>query len=405
MALNFPSNPINGQTYGSYTYDATVGIWRSSSAGQGIVSTTTSAPTTAVSGDMWFNPNDGTMYVYYNDGTSGQWVESRAPITADGYQSPNYIINGGFDIWQRGNSFNGTTYNYGPDRWEVIRGAFTAGATFSRQTSGLAGTQYCMRIQRDSGNTSTQYILVTTPLETVSSIPLAGKTITFSFYARKGANFSGTGINYYVRSGLGTDQGPHTSWTGEAYPINTSTTLTDSWVRYSGTAFVPSTVTQLGVTFSYTPTGTAGTNDYFEIAGVQLEEGSVATPFRRNANSIQGELAACQRYYWRSSVAWSGNLYGKVSMGLFIGSTSGFIVLQLPVPLRVKPTAVEFSDLYLYDGLGSFSVTAATIDNASMNAVGVSFNIASGGTVTRACMLAISNSGGSNAYVGITAEL
>jgi hypothetical protein len=74
--------------------------------------------------------------------------------------------------------------------------------------------------------------------------------------------------------------------------------LQTSYTRFTHTFTVPagasvSTSTSLQVTPYVTGAGTA---NYF-ITGVQLEAGPVATPFRRNANSLQGELAACQRYY------------------------------------------------------------------------------------------------------------
>ena len=100
----------------------------------------------------------------------------------------NLIINGAFDIWQRGTSFTGLLGNaYGADRWMFNN---TTGRTYSRQSSGLDGFQYCLRVQRDSGQTSTNAPTVIYSNETVNSIPLQGKTVTLSYYARAGANFS-----------------------------------------------------------------------------------------------------------------------------------------------------------------------------------------------------------------------
>jgi hypothetical protein len=216
----------------------------------------------------------------------------------------NFIINGGMDIWQRGttHTFAGTSYQYMPDRWRFVRGNFTTGATISRQITGdinnLPNLQYCARVQRDSGNTSTQYMEFATTLETANSIPLAGKTVTFSFYARKGANYSEVNSNISVIAiyGTGTDQSQE-NFTSRTGFIGTNVTLTTTWQRFSFTGNINAAAKGIGFLTAYTPTGTAGAADYFEITGIQLEAGSVATPFCLAGGDVAGELAKCQRYY------------------------------------------------------------------------------------------------------------
>lgn len=77
-ALDFPSSPTNGQIFGQYVYDSTKGAWRvSSQVGTAVVSSAT-APTSPVAGNMWFNTNDGVLFVYYDDGNTSQWVEVKS---------------------------------------------------------------------------------------------------------------------------------------------------------------------------------------------------------------------------------------------------------------------------------------------------------------------------------------
>jgi hypothetical protein len=82
MAVDFPTSPSNGQTFTSgtitYTYNATAGLWNSAASGGGGSSVTVSdtAPASPSDGDMWYNSLDLNLYVYYNDGTSSQWVQS-----------------------------------------------------------------------------------------------------------------------------------------------------------------------------------------------------------------------------------------------------------------------------------------------------------------------------------------
>ena len=215
------------------------------------------------------------------------------------YQSAyngNAVINGGFDIWQRGTSIaNTATYVYSADRWQQ---GGSAAQTTSRQTSSLTGIQYCARVQRNSGSTSTTVVAVNVSMESADSYRFAGQTVTFSFYARAGANYSSASsvLGVYVQSGTGTDQNANSGYTGAAAVINQNATLTTSWQRFQYTAAVGSTASEIGLSFYYTPVGTAGANDYFEVTGVQLELGSIATNFKRAGGTIQGELAACQRY-------------------------------------------------------------------------------------------------------------
>lgn len=219
------------------------------------------------------------------------------------YMPPrNPIINSNFSVWQRGTSSAiSTSGTYLADRWQGYRAV--TGSTYSRQTTNdttnLPNIQYCARIQRDSGNTSTSALHLQQNFESVNSIPYAGKSIVLSFYARAGANYSSasSALSVQLASGTGTDQNLiFTPYTGAAYPVNSSATLTTTWQRFTFTGTVATTATELAVLFYYTAVGTAGANDYFEVTGVQLELGSVANTYMPNQPTYQGELAACQRY-------------------------------------------------------------------------------------------------------------
>lgn len=75
MPLDFPANPTNGQEYGAYIYNATVGAWQAKEDPATVAVTSDVAPTSANNGEIWYNTTTGVSYVYYNDGNSGQWVE------------------------------------------------------------------------------------------------------------------------------------------------------------------------------------------------------------------------------------------------------------------------------------------------------------------------------------------
>jgi hypothetical protein len=261
----------------------------------------------------------------------------------------NFLINGGMDIWQRGTSATGGYPTYLADRWMNYRAV--AGSTFSRQVTGdttnLPSIQYCQRLQRNSGNTATNDVIISQSIESVNSIPLAGKTVIMSFYARKGADLSSASSVMFagIYSGTGTDQNFIAGFTGVATVVAESKTLTTTWQRFTVTGTVGATATEIGVQLGFTPTGTASTNDYIEITGVQLELGSTATTFSRAGGTIQGELAACQRYF--EMITGGGGVIGQAA-----NTTTINIVAMYKVTKRVAPTLT-----------GLLSVVAAFIPN------------------------------------------
>ena len=353
--------------------------------------------TTYANGDVYsasdVNDTNGTINAFVTGGqTAGK----------------NSVINGGMDIWARGTSFTPNTTIYMADRWEMYVGA--TGTTVTRQTTSdttnLPFIQYCMRVSRDSGNTGTNIRYLYQPMETVNSIPLAGKAVTFSFYARKGATFSGS-VVAKAGTGTGTDQNPLVTYTGAATPISATPTLTTNWQRFTYTGTFAATATEVYVGFEWTPSGTAGATDYFEVTGVQLEVGSTATPFSRAGATIQGELAACQRYYYRTSASGVNYIFGLAQC---YGTTTGGAVIPLPVPMRISPTALEQSgtanqyQAYSSSGaalaLTSVPTFAAVVTSQFQAAV--NFTVASGLSGGNVTQFTAANS---SAFLGWSAEL
>jgi hypothetical protein len=299
----------------------------------------------------------------------------------------NAIINSAFDVWQRGTSFSvaaNTGGAYYADRWMADTNANQA-STFSRQATGdttnLPGIQYCFRFQRNSGQTGTGVQALITSLETVNSIPLAGKTVTLSFYARAGANYSAAsnGLVYRLLTGTGTDQNAlMVGYTGQATTINEIATLTTTWQRFSTSIVIPAATTEIAIYFRNTFSGTAGAADYFEVTGVQLEVGSVATLFSRNAGTIQGELAACYRYFQKFGGTQVNESFPYI--GFSYSTTQGEGPLTHKGTMRTTPS-VAFSTLKVSDvATYNLAVTnlALTSSGSGPDASYLVFTVASG---------------------------
>jgi hypothetical protein len=317
--------------------------------------------------------------------------------------SGNAIINGAFDIWQRGTSISipAAATGYTSDRWHLAT-AVNQAMTVSRQSvadsSSLPDIRFAARVQRNSGQTGTGASNFDQFIETSNSIPLVGKSVKVSFYARKGADFSSNSWYVQLISGTGVDQNIGNA-SGISVLTNFVPTLTTTWQRFSVTATVSSTATQLFLRIGNTPTGTAGANDWYEITGVQVEAGAVATPFKRNANSIQGELAACQRYYFRTR----SGAFSPFGSALGYTTTAAVALVNLPVTMRVVPSAVEFSTLGLGDGLTLVAATNIALSERNPDYVSLIVTAASGVVAGKGYLLQQNNSG--TAFLAFSAEL
>lgn len=75
MALDFPSNPSDGEVFGSYIWSATKGVWQSREESATVAVISPTAPLSPSNGDIWYNSATGLSYVYYDDANSAQWVQ------------------------------------------------------------------------------------------------------------------------------------------------------------------------------------------------------------------------------------------------------------------------------------------------------------------------------------------
>jgi hypothetical protein len=329
-ALDFPTSPTNGQIFENWIYSSAKQAWQSRPLTPAKTVNSPVAPSSPAAGDQWFNTDTGQLFIYYTDANTSQWVESRAPITADGYISPNYIINGGFDIWQRGTSHSSNLgfAPYTADRWQFTYASGSTG-TISRSTDIPAnvGVQYSLSMAM----TNSQDPRMIQKIESVNAAPLAGKPVTLSFWAKSTVGSFLLGVFGQIASA--TD-----NWSSVTNAIYQDVSLTSSWQRFSITATIPSTVAN-GIQIVFLRASTSGAASTTLIAGVQLEEGSVATPFRRNANSIAGELAACQRYYYRFTQEVQ---YQIIGLAYNWGNSEMIVTLPHPVQMRY-PTSTTYS--------------------------------------------------------------
>lgn len=274
-------------------------------------------------------------------------------------QGPNFrnlLDNSAFNIYQRGTtavSAINTTATYHADRWAGYANTGAASATLTNVTTTLpAGFGNSEQVQRANSNASLQPIFLVQEIPTSDVIPLQGQNVCVSAYLLAGANFSAasSAITVQVITGTGTDQGLSgllaATWTGQATTLNSATqAITATWTRYTPSAWcftMPATATEAAVQFGFTPVGTAGANDWFQVTGAQFEQVAlnnapsavgVATAYEQRHFGI--ETTKVQRYFWQLTEANTAN----ASTCYVTGSNTQVCALQNPVVMRAAPTA------------------------------------------------------------------
>ena len=261
----------------------------------------------------------------------------------------NLVINGDFQVWQRGTSFT-TTFDYTADRWHFSNNLTLA---VSRQATPVSenttGCKYYMRVEPNGNTHNSTFISFRHKIENVSSIP-PSTDCTISFWVRSSQvtkmriqlwdlynNFSA-----YDLFGQTDIEGISSTWKRVEFTTRSPSRSGTSPVDGANMLLIQ--IQNLS-TFS-------GSNT-LDITGVQLEVGKVATPFEHR--SYGEELALCQRYFWRNTSD------GGQFQGMFSGvSEDSFFsgVLQYPVAMRASPT-ITWNDLDAFDGSVTTSVTTS----------------------------------------------
>ena len=293
--------------------------------------------------------SDGTTLVANSANASGLgWNQNFAA-------GKNALINGDFYINQRNFTSVTATGTYTFDRWATDLSGGTV--TFTPQTftpgaapvAGYEGKNFLRCVT--SSQASTNYAGTVQKIEDVRT--LAGQTVTVSFWAKAGSGTPKITAAFIQVFGSGGSSTVQTN-------ASTQPTITTSWVRYSFTITVPSISGKTigagsygAVEIFFSDGGGDGTtlgvqNNTFDIWGVQAEVGSVATAFQTATGTLQGELAAAQRYYYQTdqSLIW----LGQASSG-----SSYYVATYLPVSMRIAPTVTPTST-----GGSGFSSTIST---------------------------------------------
>ncbi|CAI6068870.1 hypothetical protein [Cohnella sp. JJ-181] len=320
------------------------------------------------------------------DTMTGPLVLSSDPTVALGASTKQYVdalpygmarqalINGNFDVWQRGTNLTGLPYSYFSDRWKNggynPDGGTMPSITVSRGVilGDIPGASYYFRIIPSGAGTSfganSEYTIDQNIEFGTRYLCGMGKKVTVSFWARSSITSKKIGVIMYQAYGTGGSPSPLETLTG------TSWTMSSGWTKYTFTFNTNSLVgktfgsnnddvlilrfyiawgANLSVGVSAVGAETFRGSGTIDIAQVQLCSGDVALPFQ--PRTFADELELCQRYFEKSYNM--GVAPGTAGGGAWLGaiskrtqSSGGNLIVPCVIPYRVKKRITAIPNVY-----------------------------------------------------------
>ena len=308
-----------------------------------------------------------------NLATDSEVASLYTPLSSPVTSYKNKIINGEFDIWQRGTTFSAGGYT--ADRWLLQVNGSSATRAVSQQTltpGSITGYEspFFLRYNQSVAGTSATFNILDQRIEDVRT--LAGQTVTVSFWAK--ADSSRT-ITSSIQQVFGTGGSSEVAGL-ESGNLN----ITTSWTRYSYTGTLASISGKTIGADSYAalrinfPINTTFTVD---IWGIQVERGSIATEFEQRF--IGNELRMCYRYFWRGFVSGGGAWGGS-------GGSVPLVSWAYPVRMRIAPIWSWISGGIAGNGNQGYNITGIVTSSIQVDSALLGFSISGNtGSNTQGC--------------------
>ena len=276
----------------------------------------------------------------------------------------NRIINGNFNVWQRGTTFTVSTNIYTADRWVTPTNA-PASITVSQSTNVpfRAGFQSSLAL---ATATTGSPALIEQRIEQLNTYDLyQGTPITISFWARQSVGTPGVlNIEPLLPSGVNT----FTGYTDACTPSLQQIQLSSNWQYYTLTYCIAVLgVATNGLSVQWWQPNTVNPATIL-LTGVQLEKGSVATPFE--VRPYATELALCQRYYQKTYNMGTAPGTNVSGVGAIVVTASNSTIVpgaQFRATMRAAPTIVMYNPYSTTSGVigllsNGFDTGAATAE-------------------------------------------
>lgn len=332
----------------------------------------------------------------------------------------NKIINGDMKIDQRnaGASVTGNDGTFSVDRWFA---SCSPDGKFTMQQSSTAPAGFINSLLATSTSaysvSSGDFVAIRQNIEGLNVADLGwgtanAKTVTLSFWVRSSltGTFGGSLTNSAITRSYPFAYTISSANTWTQISITVAGDTTGTWLTtngrgiclffnlgagstYSGTAGAWAGAAYTSATGAQSVVGTNGATFY--ITGVQLEKGSVATPYEVLPYQVQ--LAQCQRYY-TVKTGYSAIIGSRYGSGLVYGSYS------LPVQMRATPTVANASGWYVISSSGGETSSGSSI-STQLNYVGANVDVVINTTFNPAVYVYTVVSGASGNNITFSAEL
>lgn len=240
-------------------------------------------------------------------------IEARSAPNATSFGFRNRLFNGSYAVAQRGTTFasgsnNDDTYNL--DRWYVLSDGNDIVDITQNTAAAPPEQKFCIALDVETIN---KKFGVAQIIENINCADLQGQTVTLSFQAKVSATTKLDNVKCAVVAWSGTAdsvtsdiisawgaEGTNPTLIANATYENTPANLnvTTSWATYTVSAPIDTASTNNVIVFIWSDVTDTTLGDFLYLAGVQLEAGTVATPFERR--DYGQELMMCQRYYEKS---------------------------------------------------------------------------------------------------------
>jgi hypothetical protein len=288
----------------------------------------------------------------------------------------NIVINGVMNVAQRSASvadIGAAPEYFTCDRWKINTGNSAGRLTMTQTADGPVGFANCLKLDCTTADTSIaageylelQQIFEGQDLQSIGKGVAGAKEITLSFYVKANAAFT-FGVELYDLDN--TRQitklfNTTTGWVRHEFVIpadvddgsspfgdDNAGSMQVTFLIHSGSDFTSGTLNTTAWANAINTNRAAGIDSFFSstdnnffLTGVQMEVGSVATPFEHR--SFAEELALCNRYYYFRGGGGAASILGN---GGYLTNSQVESVITFPTIMRVGPSLVQTSGTNYY---------------------------------------------------------